>query len=401
MFSHKGSVLLMTMIMMVCLTVLAVVYLNTVMLNSTNASAQVANTQALYLAEAGINKAIYYLTPPHAAPDGSTNGTWRTTPYPAGSGNYAAAGTAPGACVGTGTPTPPCQESLDAGVSSYTIWVVNWGDKIQITSAGTYNGLTRTIQVRVTQPSGLMGWWKFDEGTSGTCSSSGTPILDSSGNGNNGACHNNPAWYTGHLGAGALSFNGVGQFVTASDSTSLDFGTGDFSISCWIYLGSTDPIGIVNKMGFTGNYQGYALDVNEGLYSSPQPGALHFKMGDGTIATEMVLKVGVTALAWQHVAVTVHRGSATGINLYLNGGQVGSSQSSSAITGSITNTATPQYIGLGTDWFYGYMDDLRVYNRALSSAEIAELYTLGTNGLPMIEGIGPSVIYGSRQELQN
>jgi hypothetical protein len=48
---------------------------------------------------------------------------------------------------------------------------------------------------------GLVGWWKFDEG-------SGTVAYDSSGNGNDGNLTNGPTWTTGKIG-GALSFDGV------------------------------------------------------------------------------------------------------------------------------------------------------------------------------------------------
>lgn len=149
----RGSVLLMTLMFMICLTILSSLFINMVMVNSTNASALVSSTQALYLAEAGANKAVYYLR--NTAPDGTTNASWRTTPYPASAGNYAPAGTLPASC--TLTPTLPCQESLDGGFSSYTIWVVTAGNKIQITSSGAYNGLIRTVQEEVTQLSGAIG----------------------------------------------------------------------------------------------------------------------------------------------------------------------------------------------------------------------------------------------------
>jgi Tfp pilus assembly protein PilX len=149
----KGSVLLMTLMFMICLTILSSLFLNMVMVNSTNASALVNSTQALYLAEAGVNKAVYYLK--NTAPDGTTNASWRTTAYPAVAGNYAPSGTLPASC--TLTPTQPCQESLDGGLSSYTIWVVTAGNKIQITSSGAYNGLIRTVQEEFTQLSAGIG----------------------------------------------------------------------------------------------------------------------------------------------------------------------------------------------------------------------------------------------------
>ena len=53
---------------------------------------------------------------------------------------------------------------------------------------------------------GLVGWWKFDEG-------SGTVAYDSSGNDLDGTTNGNPPWVSGKIG-GALSFNGSNQYVS-------------------------------------------------------------------------------------------------------------------------------------------------------------------------------------------
>ena len=63
--------------------------------------------------------------------------------------------------------------------------------------------------VRADIVSGLVGWWKFDEG-------SGTSAYDSSGSGNTGTLGNSPTWGGGKIGPYALSFNGANQSVTTS-----------------------------------------------------------------------------------------------------------------------------------------------------------------------------------------
>ena len=67
------------------------------------------------------------------------------------------------------------------------------------------------VEVKVSDAllNGLVGWWKFDEG-------SGTVAYDSSGNGNDGNLTNGPTWTTGKIG-GALSFDGVDDFVDVSN----------------------------------------------------------------------------------------------------------------------------------------------------------------------------------------
>src|ERR1019366_5109600 len=54
---------------------------------------------------------------------------------------------------------------------------------------------------------GLVGWWKLDDG-------SGTSAADSSGTGNTGTLTNGPAWTTGGMNNGALSFNGTNSYVS-------------------------------------------------------------------------------------------------------------------------------------------------------------------------------------------
>mgnify|MGYP001561451171 CR=1 FL=1 len=135
-FTQKGSILFLTMIFLVVLVILATTFLNKVMYNNTNGTAQTNSLQAFYIAEAGIEKAIYYLR--NTAPDTTTNGSWRTSVYPTASGV---------------NPTDPQQQSLGGG--SYTIWVETTANtKIKITSAGTYNGLTRIVRENLIQ-SGL------------------------------------------------------------------------------------------------------------------------------------------------------------------------------------------------------------------------------------------------------
>jgi len=399
MFWHdktKGSVLLMTLMFMIALTIMATLFLNMVMVNSTNASAVANSAQALYLAEAGINKAIYYLQATslsgYTAPDGSTNGTWRTTAYPAVAGNYAPAGTLPASC--TLTSTQPCQESLDGGFSSYTMWVVTAGNKIQITSSGAYNGLIRTEQVLVTQPSGLVGWWKFDEAASGTCS--GAVLIDSSGNSNTGTCNSGSTWATGQIGTGAMSFNSASsQYV--STSTNVGSPPAGFSLSAWFNTSTasgTKIVGIENTQTGTGSS---AWDRH--IYMGTD-GKIYFGVWDSSahlVTSSSTLNNG----SWHHAVGT---NSGTISTLYIDGASQGTT------AGGAYNSYGTAYWHIGgyksSGWtngvdgyFNGMIDDVRIYNRALSASEVAALYSQGLNGQPMIEGSGPSIVYGSRKEI--
>ena len=131
--NKKGIALILTFIFMVSLTVVVVAYLFMVIYGTRNFGAQANNVRAGYLAEAGLNHAVWYLT--NTAPDSSTDGSWRTTAYPAD----------PGA-----SPTDPQQESLGEG--TYTMWVETSGSDIQVTARGTVAGIERIIRETITLP---------------------------------------------------------------------------------------------------------------------------------------------------------------------------------------------------------------------------------------------------------
>ncbi len=123
---EKGAVLLFTLIVMITLISVVGAYLGFVQSSTRSTGAQIEDSQAIYLADAGLNQAIWYLI--NTAPDGSADYSWRTTAYPA----------APGP-----DPNDPQQESLGNG--TFTIWVQDSGSDIQIYSRGTVGELTRII----------------------------------------------------------------------------------------------------------------------------------------------------------------------------------------------------------------------------------------------------------------
>lgn len=75
------------------------------------------------------------------------------------------------------------------------------------------------------QTSGLVAAYNFDEG-------SGTTLMDRSGNGNNGTLVSSPAWTAGKNG-GALAFDGVDDYVSVPETSSLDI-SGSMTLAAWI-----------------------------------------------------------------------------------------------------------------------------------------------------------------------
>jgi len=197
---------------------------------------------------------------------------------------------------------------------------------------------------------GLVGWWRFDEG-------SGTVAGDSSGNGNNGTIYG-ATWATGRYGQ-ALSFDGVSNYAGVPDSSSLRV-TGAITLEAWVKTNSVNKQAVITKSG------GYLLYVGAG--------------GDGKVysylyGTTSSWKNGVKYIAdnnWHHIALTYDPSAgANNFKLYVDGVL----DAQYTVTGNI-NPATNR-VGIGDrpdvgfrDFFNDAIDEARIYNRALSAAEI-------------------------------
>jgi hypothetical protein len=227
---------------------------------------------------------------------------------------------------------------------------------------------------------GLVGWWKFDEASSGTCG--GANILDSSGNANTGTCNASPTWMAGHIGGGAMTFNGTTQYV--STTLSVNYASGSpFTLSAWFntsYAGA-NPTTIVGA--FTGTVGQSLLRIELG------EGGLGVLRGDirGTAGNR--IEVNTTG-TWNdgnwHLATLV-RDTSNNATLYVDGGNTAGAV---AVDPIISLSGFPYYIGAddannaaqAATFFTGSIDDVRIYNRALSTSDISQLflYYKGRNG---------------------
>jgi hypothetical protein len=209
-----------------------------------------------------------------------------------------------------------------------------------------------------TDPS-LMGYWSFNEG-------SGTVAADRSGHGNDGQLMNGPTWVAGKI-AGALKFDGVDDYVLVPHNASLLPTGNEVTVSVWI-----------NAERHTGpnnaTWQGIlSKGDNPRLYSlyTEASGALHFSTGPsgafvGTLSTGQV-----PLHEWVHVVAMVSGGQHV---YYINGQPAGTSGSGATLPAGGTS---PLNIGRTPDEpdreFLGMIDDVRLYNRALTAEEIKKL----------------------------
>ena len=196
---------------------------------------------------------------------------------------------------------------------------------------------------------GLVGWWKFDEG-------SGTTATDSSGNGNNGTLVNGAAWTTdSKVGGGAMSFDGVDDKInTGSDFIS----TSPLTVSAWIYVRSV------------GKISGRIIDNGKTWF---RIGANQVAFTDNSGTNQAQSSAGSLQYN-QWVLVTVTRDNSGVTNIYINGSLSGSpNQNAGAPIGGTTNIVVGNS-SYGDRTLDGILDDIRIYNRILSPSEIIELY---------------------------
>jgi hypothetical protein len=195
-----------------------------------------------------------------------------------------------------------------------------------------------------------MAAYNFNEGNLGTA-------YDASGHGNNGTVGTAIWTGTGKYG-GALSFNGIDSMVTVPDSGSINF-TNGFTLEAWVNPVAAGNWSTVIFKEQTGGML-YSLYSNNG--TNKPVGQLYLNNAEqnapGTAA--------VPLFAWTHLASTWDGST---LKLYVNGTLVGSK----AISGTLPATTNPLRIGSNTIWnepFNGQIDEVRLYNRALTPGEI-------------------------------
>jgi len=201
---------------------------------------------------------------------------------------------------------------------------------------------------------GLVGYWKFDEG-------SGNTAHDSSGNGNTGTLTNGPVWVDGKYGK-ALKFDGVDDYVSIPHSSSLDISGNQMTVDYWMKLtvdwhpGMSPAVMCIYDKGDA--YVGSMI---------AETGAHRFNLAYVFPYPE-TNKNSWTADTWYYIA-DVYNG--THINLYVNGVL----DKAEPVTGSIPHSTINLVIGAQSlqawPWYFnGTLDGIRIYNKALSQQEV-------------------------------
>jgi hypothetical protein len=217
----------------------------------------------------------------------------------------------------------------------------------------------------------LVSHWKFDEG-------GGTIAYDSAGN-NDGTINGNPQWVAGKVGQWALDCDGDGDYVQVPDDDSLT-PPYEITIAFWLYNRGGQTAGIYKHAdcpdqtgkGSPGDSRAYYFFVESNLVYLVVHQTRDFYDSIGSIGT-------VSLNQWHHLAATFDHGQ---VAVYIDG-QLDNTKILSVT--SIMNDAQPLIIG--GYWEYctpaflnrlnGRVDDVRIYNEALTAEEIEQIYEEG------------------------
>ncbi len=299
----------------------------------------------------------------------------------------------------TATPTsgtaPVTVNFTDTSTGSPTAWSWTFGDggtsssknpSYTYTTAGTYsvtltaigsggsNTTTKTNYITVSASTsssgtgsagtvnGLVAAYGFEEPT-GT-----QTTIDASGSGNLGTISGATRITTTQFGK-ALSFSGTNNWVTINDSASLDLTIG-MTLEAWVYPTSLNGWKTVLMKEQTG-FASYWLYAND---DASRPADV---VNIGGTLRQLSAGSHLPTNTWTHLAAT-YDGSTQ--KLYVNGVLVGSRSQ----TGAIALSSGALRIGGNSVWgeyFTGYIDEVRVYNRALTSTEITADSKLAVVGL--------------------
>ena len=214
----------------------------------------------------------------------------------------------------------------------------------------------------------MTAWYPLDEPVG--------PIAADIIAGNNGLHVGGPAPIAGKV-AGALSFDGVNDFVKVPNNAALNFGTGNFSIDTWIRTPQSQGLAVfIDKRSYAPI--GYVMFLFNGR--------LYFQMADSSGFSNYgnASSVNVADGNWHLVAVTVQRTGTPVGRLYVDGVVV---HTFTPRPGNVTNLAGlwlgrhhPNASLPSTLWFRGALDEVEFFRRALTAAEVNSLWSVGSAG---------------------
>jgi hypothetical protein len=225
----------------------------------------------------------------------------------------------------------------------------------------------RTVPTAVAPPAGLVAWWTGDGDT-----------VDIAGH-HDGILQNGAGFDAGLVGQ-AFRLDGSSGYVRVPNDASLNLSS-TLTIEAWVKPDTT-----VGNFGFVSKWNENTGDKSYLFGERDDGDVLHFTMagGNGSSDSDIVGIIGIPAGTWTHVAVTYDAtGPTATLQMYVNGVLSASNIPSYK---HIPASAADLLIGAveaggGTNQYLpGEIDEVSVYNRALSATEIQSIYNAGADG---------------------
>ncbi|MEK7590359.1 MAG: LamG domain-containing protein [Patescibacteria group bacterium] len=234
--------------------------------------------------------------------------------------------------------------------------------------AKVVTGLTKT-SVITPNSTGLVAFWNFDD--CDTCSTA----KDFSGNSNTGTFQGNAAHTaSGKINRG-ITLDGTGDYALVTDSASLDL-TSALTISSWVSLNSLTCTGVDNVGGLVAKHDSTTTKDGYALIYACSNDKMYFQGGDGTTWASLSVASSQTYAQtnrWYHVVGTFD--GTTGY-LYVDSENVGS-DTSAALSDNAQNLWIGGDVNSNSNFLNAKLDEVRIYNRVLSAAEVKTLYESG------------------------
>ena len=200
--------------------------------------------------------------------------------------------------------------------------------------------------------------WKFDEGN-------GSITADFSENGNTGTLTNGPVWTTGKIGNG-ISVDGVNDYVGGNKLIKAP----QVTISAWFKIASV-PATNTNIVGFA---NGADTGVHDKELYLDTSGKLRFYVYDGGSKHTAIPNVTVPLNEWVYAASTA---DGTNAKVYMNGALIGSVSAGNTYAQYSQPNVFVARSSSSFSYLNGSIDEVRIYNRSLSSSEIQQIYSEG------------------------
>jgi hypothetical protein len=223
------------------------------------------------------------------------------------------------------------------------------------------NGHVCCMNYPVPRPVGLAGLWEMGD-------VAGQPAADASGQGHNGTIQGTPLPVGGMFGNG-LQFDGDDS-ITIAGYKGIS-GSQPRTCAAWVWIDPTVTSGILMRWGSSGTGRMWQMRLSQ--YGSAA--ALRLAVDGGSVISTTPINLG----RWVHVAVVLPEGASntSDLRLFIDGWREPAERI--VVTPAAINTAAQEDMRIGTNGsesFVGRMDDMAVFDMALTGQQIARLYSL-------------------------